>query len=272
MKKFLLILVFGMLLQNCQHLKYLNAFDGYKGEPKIVESQFYEVEVEGEKITEVLSTIDVFHFDDDGRIVKWLDFFGPDKKPAGAGWHYEYDKKGNITEFYLYQLDSTVQNIIHYSHNKYGQIIEEKSNNFIKKITYDRQNRHAELISRDRNGKFHNKTRWKYDKQWREVELADYDSLDNLTARIEFVYDGKGCRTETRWFNSQNKLSTIYKLAYNGKRDPINKQTHKIKDKDTLITNQRSFEYTYDSKGNVIEEKQFANGKITYITRNIISY
>ncbi len=180
MRKILLLSLFGLFLQSCQHLKYLNSFDGYKGEPKIVESQIYEIDVEGEKIIEVLSSIDIFHFDDDGRIVKWVDFYGPNKVSTGGGWHYEYDKKGNITEFYFYQLDSTVQNIIHYSHNKYGQIIEEKSNNFIKKITYDRQNRLAELISRDRNGKFHNKTRWKYDEHWREVELVTTSTKDGL--------------------------------------------------------------------------------------------
>ena len=88
MKKIAPILIV-LLFTKCSNLKYLNAYDGWKGKPKMVEISYYNVEKEfwyGKQL---------IYYDSKGRILKQ-----PNINRAGnivdGEKKFIYDKKGNI--------------------------------------------------------------------------------------------------------------------------------------------------------------------------------
>jgi len=91
MKKIAPILIV-LLFTKCSNLKYLNAYDGWKGKPKMVEISYYNVEKEfwyGKQL---------IYYDSKGRILKQ-----PNINRAGnivdGEKKFIYDKKGNIIEY-----------------------------------------------------------------------------------------------------------------------------------------------------------------------------
>ena len=116
MKKIAPILIV-LLFTKCSNLKYLNAYDGWKGKPKMVEISYYNVEKEfwyGKQL---------IYYDSKGRILKQ-----PNINRAGnivdGEKKFIYDKKGNIIEYIHYGKDSVIHRNRTYTYNKNGKILE----------------------------------------------------------------------------------------------------------------------------------------------------
>lgn len=272
-KQFTLLIICNIFLTNCHNLKYLKAHDGFKGKPKIVETQQISILEANDTIREKLSSMDIFYYDKKGRIINWEDFYGPVKKKYNQRWHYGYDKNGNVVEFYEVGLDGSISHIVYYEHNKYGQLIEEKVDSVVRKrITYDRKKRTSELIAVDESDECREKVITKYNEDWKELKILIYDCENNLKSKIEKQYDSKGNQVASKWYNSNNVMHTIYRSDFNDKGQPKKTYSMNINGQDTLITKEKNIDYKYDTYGNIIEEKVFSEGKIMSLSRNIITY
>lgn len=271
-KQVLLLLFFIILLSNCKSLKYLNPFDGFKSNPRMVETQDFEIKIANDSIYEELSSTDIYYYDKKGRIIKWEDNYGPERKRYHKGWHYEYDKNGLIVEFYQINLDGTIPHKIKYRYNKYGQLTGERIKNTTKKISYNRRDRTAQWISEEKNGDCLERGIMKYDKKWRETEVSFYDCRNNLQSRMVRHYSLIGNLTTSKKYDSENNLQTITKSEYNEYGLPSTISTLKVNHKDTVFENQKKWEYLFDSKENIIEKKLVQDGKIISLARNIITY
>lgn len=262
------ILVF---LTSCSGLKYLEAYNGFKGKPKEVESITYRVKYKDSLANEEIAYKSKYYFDSKGRTIKNLDY-KDDGTLSSAGWNYKYDKLGNVIQITLYNLDSTINVQINKAYNKYGQSIAESSKSVNKKISYDRKKRTSTLISKKANGAFQENATVKYNKNWQEIELISYDSIGNLRSRIEFSYNKKGNQIESKWYNSKNIATNIYKSTYNSNNDRIRIDKYRVINGEPKLTNVTKTDYEYDELGNCIEERLISNGKVSWITRNKIKY
>ncbi len=268
MNKPILLIAISILFLNCTNLKYLTPFDGYKGIPKIVETEVYTIKKDSIK---ELSSVDVFHFDKKGRMIKWLDYYGQERKPAGA-WHYKYDKKGNIIEFSNSEPDGTVGHSIHYGYNKYGQLLTEESPTVLKKYTYDRKNRTAELKSFYKNGKFHDLAIYRFNKNWQRIELVTYNESGEITLIHKSEYDENGNAIKESRFRDKNKLNSFSKSNFDIHNNRTDSKAYEIINSDTALVRINKWSYSYDSYNNIIEEKVISDNRTTKITQNKITY
>lgn len=275
MKKILLVML-ALLLIKCSNLKYLNAYNGLKGKPKMIESTTYKINFIDSLENEIVAFKIMFHFDSKGRILKHPHL----NKDGTLGYgetKYIYDKKGNVVEYIRYGKDSFVNIQNKYEYNKYGKLLKRESyfNGNIKAITkynYDINNREARIIMRNSDGSFRDNALEKYDRNWNDTELISYDSLGNQKSRIEFEYDKRGNKYLYKYYSSKNELYKISKTIFNEYNDPIWASSLQFSSKDTTKGKVTEFKYLYDTKNNSIEEKSIVNGKTVWITRNNIMY
>jgi hypothetical protein len=272
MTKFRILILLAALQCSCNQLKYLDAFDGYEGKPKIVEVESYEIVDNGIQSKEELSSVDVFYFDNKGRMTNWLDFYGPEKKPGSNGWKYEYDEKGNIIKFYMIDLNNKALDPIIYEYNKNGQLVLERRKESIKKIQYDKDQRTALLTANRKDGTFLERALIKYDLKGREIESSSYDSSNNLITRYNYSYDLEKASKKTERYGSENKLISISHLYNDIQGNPIKIEAYRATGKDTILTSKTDYINKYDALNNLIEQKVFFNDKATYVEKTIIHY
>jgi len=274
MKKTLFIL-FVIFFSCNTSLKYLDKFDGYKGKPKKVESTTYKIEYKDSIANEKMAFKHIEFYDSSGRKTKTLTYKS-DGSPSSGGWSYEYDKLGNQTKNILYNRDSTVNVENLYKYNKYGQQTEKvyisDNRKSVTKSIYDRKNRTEQIIGKNSNGSFTENAIQKYDEKWHKIELISYDSIGKQKTRIEFEYDKSENLNSYKWYNSSNELYNFSKTAFNKNNDPIISIGYNVKNKDTIINKTTKFEYQYDEKNNIIEEKMFSSEKLVWITRYNYEY
>lgn len=274
MKKtyFLLILVFT----SCSSLKYLNSFDGFKNNPKEVETIKYEVNYQDNIGKEEIAYRDIYYYDSEGRKLKSITYRS-DGSLSSNGWYYFYNKNGNRIKSILYNLDSSINVQNDYKYNKYGQLIERTYISGGKKsITthvFNKGERRCYITGKKSDGSFKENAVFKYDKKWNEMELLSYDKNGNQKSRIEFLYDKAGNKIRSKWYDAKNNLYNISKTVFNEKNDPIWAGGTTIKGHDTIIRKGVKFKYQYDKFNNIIEEKFFSkNGELSWITRNNFKY
>jgi len=274
MKKIAPILIV-LLFTKCSNLKYLNAYDGWKGKPKMVEISYYNVEKEfwyGKQL---------IYYDSKGRILKQ-----PNINRAGnivdGEKKFIYDKKGNIIEYIHYGKDSVIHRNRTYTYNKNGKILElkyiikdgNKSNNYTYN-TIEKSSRASDFVyNKDGSVKEKNISRITtfYDKKWNEIGHTYYDSDGSIRRKRELKYDKKGNPILNVSFDYKTKKRRITEKKYNKYNDIVSWTIKVITEKDTTITNISEFKYLYDHKNNPVEVKSFSNGKILYKIRNKFLY
>jgi len=274
MKKIAPILII-LLFTKCSNLKYLNAYDGWKGKPKMVEISYYNVE-KGFWYGKQL-----IYYDSKGRILKQ-----PNINRAGniveGEKKFIYDKKGNIIEYIHYGKDSVIHRNRTYTYNKYGKILElkyiikdgNKSINYTYN-TIDKSSRATDFVyNKDGSVKEENigTITTFYDKKWNEIGHTFYDSNGNIERKGELKYDKKGNPILSVSFNYKTKKRRITEKKYNKYNDIVSSTRKVIKEKDTTITNISEFKYLYDHKNNPVEVKIFSNGKISLKIKNKFLY
>jgi hypothetical protein len=274
MKKIAPILIV-LLFTKCSNLKYLNAYDGWKGKPKMVEISYYNVEKEfwyGKQL---------IYYDSKGRILKQ-----PNINRAGnivdGEKKFIYDKKGNIIEYIHYGKDSVIHRNRTYTYNKNGKILElkyiikegNKSINYTYN-TIEKSSRASDFVyNKDGTVKEKNISRITtfYDKKWNEIGHTYYDSDGSIRRKRELKYDKKGNPILNVSFDYKTKKRRITEKKYNKYNDIVSSTRKVITEKDTTITNISEFKYLYDHKNNPVEVKSFSNGKILYKIRNKFLY
>ena len=274
MKKIAPILIV-LLFTKCSNLKYLNAYDGWKGKPKMVETSYYNIEKEfwyGKQL---------IYYDSKGRILKQ-----PNINRAGniveGEKKFIYDKKGNIIEYIHYGKDSVIHRNRTYTYNKNGKILElkyiikdgNKSNNYTYN-TIDKSSRASDFVyNKDGSVKEKNISRITtfYDKKWNEIGHTYYDSDGSIRRKRKLKYDKKGNPILNVSFDYKTKKRRITEKKYNKYNDIVSWTIKVIKEKDTTTTNISEFKYLYDHKNNPVEVKSFSNGKILYKIRNKFLY
>ena len=274
MKKIAPILIV-LLFTKCSNLKYLNAYDGWKGKPKMVEISYYNVEKEfwyGKQL---------IYYDSKGRILKQ-----PNINRAGnivdGEKKFIYDKKGNIIEYIHYGKDSVIHRNRTYTYNKNGKILElkyiikdgNKSINYTYN-TIEKSSRASDFVyNKDGTVKEKNISRITtfYDKKWNEICHTYYDSDGSIRRKGELKYDKKGNPILNVSFDYKTKKRRITEKKYNKYNDIVSWTIKVITEKDTTITNISEFKYLYDHKNNPVEVKSFSNGKILYKIRNKFLY
>jgi hypothetical protein len=272
-----LILLFGFIFSicGCTHLKYLNAFDGHYGSPKIKESRIYHFSGTGEASTEKLAGRNVYYYDRKGRKEKHLIYRGNESKVSG--WlNYHYDKAGNVVEVIIFDADSNINVSNKYSYNRYGQQIfrEYVSGNSrtITKTEYDREKRKAIKIGIINDSVFHEKSIIFYDYKWRDIEIQSFNKRDNMERRIEKVYDNIGNEILSQWVDSTNRMYEFHKFFFDSRKNKTKIENYRINNNDTSLAQTTRFEYKYDEKGNVVYEMLISNGNKLRITRNSFKY
>ena len=274
MKKIAPILIV-LLFTKCSNLKYLNAYDGWKGKPKMVEISYYNVEKEfwyGKQL---------IYYDSKGRILKQ-----PNINRAGnivdGEKKFIYDKKGNIIEYIHYGKDSVIHINRTNTYNKNGKILElkyiikdgNKSINYTYN-TIEKSSRASDFVyNKDGTVKEKNISRITtfYDKKWNEIGHTYYDSDGSIRRKRELKYDKKGNPILNVSFDYKTKKRRITEKKYNKYNDIVSWTIKVITEKDTTITNISEFKYLYDHKNNPVEVKSFSNGKILYKIRNKFLY
>ena len=274
MKKIAPILIV-LLFSKCSNLKYLNAYDGWKGKPKMVEISYYNVEKEfwyGKQL---------IYYDSKGRILKQ-----PNINRAGnivdGEKKFIYDKKGNIIEYIHYGKDSVIHRNRTYTFNKNGKILElkyiikdgNKSINYTYN-TKDKSSRATDFVyNKDGTIKEENISNIKkfYDNKWNEIGHTYYDSDGSIRRKRELKYDKKGNPILNVSFDYKTKKRRITEKKYNKYNDIVSWTIKVITEKDTTITNISEFKYLYDHKNNPVEVKIFSNGKISLKIKNKFLY
>jgi hypothetical protein len=270
-----LVIIAILLLSSCSNLKYLEAFDGYRGQPKKVEFESYRVVVENDRQIEKLGYSIVTYYDEVGRKVRTEDYKS-DGSPSTGGTVYSYDKKGNLTKITMYKLDGAINIQNSFKYNKHGQRTERlyttKTDTIKTVFIFDRKNRIEEIKGWYRDGSFKEYAIQKYDRDWREKELISYDSLGHQTSRIVFEHNKNGNQSSSKWYNSNDELYNIYEKSYNSKNDPVRSKKYHLKDGDTIKIRIEKSEYDYDTYGNIKEHRLYTEGDLTLVRRYNFTY
>lgn len=256
-------------------LKYLNQFDGYNGKPKRVESTTYKVEYKDSVGTEKMAFKNIEFYDNKGRKIKTL-MYKSDGSPSTGGIYYSYDKFGNDIKSIMYNRDSTINSESLSKYDDYGNKIEgiyKSGNRETKTINiFDRENRTEQIIGKNGDGSFKENALQKYDEKWNKIELISYDSIGNQKTRIEFEYDKNNNLDSYKWYNAKNELYNFSKTTFNKQNDPIIALGYRVNDKDTILNKTTKFEYKYDEKKNIVEQKLFSNDKLVWTTKYNYEY
>ncbi|WP_304141336.1 hypothetical protein [Mesoflavibacter zeaxanthinifaciens] len=270
-----IFIIFLICISCNSNLKYLNQFDGFNGKPKKIESTTYKIEYKDSVATEKMAYKNIEFYDSKGRKIKTL-MYKSDGSPSTGGIYYSYDKFGNEIKSIMYKRDSTINSENLSKYDKYGNKIEgiyisgnRKSST---KRIYDRKNKTVKIIGKKGDGSFKENAIQKYDDKWNKIELISYDSIGNQKTRIEFGYDKNYNLNSYKWYNSKNELYNFSKTTFNENNDPIIALGYRVKNKDTILNKTTKFEYKYDEKKNVIEQKLFSNDKLVWTTKYNYEY
>lgn len=268
-------LIFLLVLSSCSKLKYLNAFDGLKNKPKKIESTTFRANYRDNSMQEVMAFKRIHFYDQKGRKLKSTEYKS-DGSLSSGGWSYSYDQYGNQTQNILYNIDSSINVENNYKYNDFGQQIEKVYISSRRKTTvkyiYDRKNRTRRMTVKKDDGSVTETALQRYDKKWREIESISYDSSNQQKIRIEFFYDEKGNQIQSKWFNSENKIYSSYKSTYNFNNDRILIEHYSISGGIPKLLSESRTDYTYDKKGNCIEETLFSSGRKSWITKYEYNY
>lgn len=249
-------------------------FDGYSGSPTKIEFISFQPQTVNQDSTPILSFKSVYHFNKEGQ-TKYIEDFKNDSQLAFGPTLYFYDKKGLESCVEYYDLDGTVRSTTKYEYNPKGQVIQTKTytNNkiYIKKTSYNKKSDKVNIDKKDPFIVLLQNACIELDDQGRKISIADYSPNGNLKSRIEFEYNEQGNEIASRWFNSQNELYLFFLKTYNSKNLESLIEEFRVTNSDTILTNQTSYEYKFDSLGNVIEKK-FYSGEKVYLEKILISY
>jgi hypothetical protein len=278
MRNSIILLFITLLSLSCSRLKYLNAFNGYKGNPKNVVSTNYlsQVSEKGDSTIEKLSFEELYSFDSKGRIVKHL-FYSSDSNINKNWWKYVYDKSGNIIQNTLFRKDSSIVVTNNYQFNKYGQIIQREylggNDKSITQKRYDRKKREVIIYGYNKtNDSLYEKEKIYYNDKWKDKEIIGFNKSGKLNTRIENEYDDNQNNTRQNWYDSNNKMYEFYKNFFNEKNDRIRIEKYNVRKGDTTLIETSKIEYQYDLKGNVIYERFHSNKSTSSITRTKFLY
>ena len=262
--------VLFIILSGCSTgFKYLNAYDNYNGQPYKVEMTTYRIEYNDSVLSQRLAYKLIDFFDSEGRKIKTL-FLPPDGTPSSGGMFYEYDEHGNRTKIVQYNKDGTVDVESNLRYNRFGKLIEKKTiTGDIKAVTkhfYNTKKRTERILGKS-NGSFRENSIRKYNPEWQEIELISYDKEGELDTRIEFGYDEQGNKNLYKWYSSDNELVKISRTRFNEHKDPVVSRGYRIAGGDTVSIETSTYQYQYGDKGNILEQKLFSDGTLTWITR-----
>lgn len=263
-----------LFLTYCKSIPQETLFDGYSGSPTKIEFISFQPQTVNQDSTPILSFKSVYHFNKEGQ-TKYIEDFKNDSQLAFGPTLYFYNKKGLESCVEYYDLDGTVRSTTQYEYNPKGQVIQTKTftNNkiYIKKTSYNKKPNKVNIDKKDPFIVLLQNACIELDDQGRKISMADYSPNGNLKSRIEFEYNEQGNEIASRWFNSQNELYLFFLKTYNSKNLESLIEEFRVTNSDTILTNQTSYEYKFDSLGNVIEKK-FYSGKKVYLEKILISY
>lgn len=253
-----------MFLASCSNLKFLEPFDGYHGKPKMVEEIDYNMtSLQGVEYEKCLGS-SIRYYDIKGRKIKEQDYNRDGLKSLGE-WNYSYDKKGNVKQITLFNLDSTIYTQQNSKYNRFGlrtRVYTESSESV---TTYDIKNRIAKSHGKSSFG--NGKSITKYNSEWKEIEITTFDSIGNITSRIEFDYDTKGNQIRSKFYNSQNQLYRLYNQNFNNRNDITRIEQYEIINEEQQLVKETQIKRIYDKKSNCIEERYVDQDNITTLVK-----
>lgn len=269
-----LFIIFIILFSNCTSYKSLKSFDGTNGAPKKIEKTEYEVFHRDNSKIVYEQYKNIYFYDYKLRRIKELTYM-PYGKLNSENWSYYYNEYGNKIKSVLYNGDSVIfQNIYKYNKNniliEYKRIEHEKKSELIKIID---DNKRTEIrVVKNKNGSIKDSSITKYDKTWSKIETISYDSIGKFKIRLKYLYDKNGNWSEYKKFNNKNELLYSSKTIFNKFNDPISANSITIKNNDTIIGKVTKFEYKYDKRKNIKEEKLYSDNKLVWITKYKYEY
>lgn len=271
-----IILIIYLIIISCSPgLKYLDKFDGLKGQPSKVELKTYKVTINDslDKPIELLSYKISEIYDTKGRKLKTL-MFGDNDTIIAATTRYSYDKSGNLLYSIMYNRDSTTKIETWHKYDvkgrKIGTSYERGDIKISRKFFFDEENRTETIIAEYEDGSFKEHSIQKHDENWKKVELLSLDSLGNQTMRIEFGYDKNENINNSKWYNGEDELYSFYNTSFNDYHDPILKLKYKVNGKDTTLN--KTTRFKYDNYKNIKEKKLISDEKLVFISRYNYEY
>jgi len=275
MRYIYILTILSLTLYSCSNFKFIDR-QGFKSNPKIVESSWFKIIKKDTLFEKKLINKDIYYFDKKGRTIKNLCYKSDSSKCYSK--KYNYDKYGNIIE-YIYGKDSTVVRHNKFVFNKKGKLLSEESTG-IDKITnmvfykYDKNGNNIEELIMNEDNTFIRKSVFEYNQKNQRVSLKSFN--ENGTpkeGKITISYDIDGNEYESRVYDLKDRLMYFYREDYDKFNNKILTEKYSIKGKDTILSSASKIEYIYDEKGNVIKETHFNQKKEpSWVYEHEISY
>ena len=132
-------------------------------------------------------------------------------------------------------------------------------------LEYDKQSRLSKFSEQTSEG--NHTTRYSYDKDNRTTEIE----YDNEAQKVRYEYDALGRVSRRKVRNGYSELVTEYEYEAGntgmygaGATSPLVKKITQSVEQGENSTQTGSYEYTYDSRGNILSEKRNGSSIVTY--------
>ncbi|HTA82035.1 MAG TPA: hypothetical protein VK783_03830 [Bacteroidia bacterium] len=206
-----------------------------------------------------------YRFDNNGNLI--------DKKEKITG-----DDRITHTTVTIFKYDTTLDVIVEYSIDTYGQLYDSIA------FIFNEKNQITGSIYYSKNGNHYNKDLYKYDKNGNKIEWKEYDSTGKVEQYETYGYDLAGneiefksflgTKMETGYANGKavthisNKLLTHIVYKYNKNGDVIEGSSYMGDGNPTIF----KYEYKYDKQSNWNRRTMYSNGKAYQVTIREITY
>ncbi len=274
MKKVFIILL--VVFCSCQSkLKYLNKYDGYKGQPEKVEVLSYDISLKDSTIPTNFSGKYELIYDTEGRRIKQLNY-KPDGTQKHGGWYYDYDRYGNRIMVKLLFKEGQINVLNNYEFNKKGFQIKgtyytTNGKEGASKSIFDNKTKTEKIFRKKKDEDYKQDGLKIYNDQWQLLESISLDNSGKRRSGYKFSYDDNGNQETVEIYRPYDKLIGIIKTKFNKQCQPLVKTRYEVDENNTITEKSRTtYQYKYDEMGNVIEERFTINGILEIV--NIFNY
>ena len=164
-------------------------------------------------------------------------------------WEFEYNDRGDLVHEKKLRPDSTLINATRYS--------------------YDYKKREVEEVSYYEQEEFKERRTYRYNRFKDSQRVRYYDKLGNITLGwdLDCKKNKQDCRLKSYRESAKFDGSWIYK------KDEYGNKLEEIRlDHEGELDLKRSYQYTYDSRGNWVKRIYFFNGEAQEISFREIQY
>ncbi|MCH2044387.1 MAG: hypothetical protein MK212_09755 [Saprospiraceae bacterium] len=190
--------------------------------------------------------------------------------------YLSYDDEGNMIQSKATGPEDEVLAQTDYTHNSKGQLITEKfykNGNF---QSYTKQEYKGENVSKtyelNEEGKIESYTAYEYNKKDKLTKKTAYNANDEVEEYTIYEYDKKGNKIKYVDYNADGSVEKTHISEYDKYNNETLRQVFNA-DGEEENYNYMRYQYTYDKKGNWIQQIEFLkNGNSLDVVKREIEY